>query len=208
MTEKPLSKHALKTRQTRHELLQAAEKIFARDGYEAADLNEIAALAGRTRGAIYAQFKSKEEVFLALIADRRDTHRKRMMKLLESSSDVAENLQTMRAFTLKMLEDSTWAMLLLEFKLFTLRHPESRKNLQSLFAENFRASDARLYNSILGAAPEKDGSISRLLAVQSLYPMLTALQLEAEVSDPPLSKASVRKIALRLFDALLPACDH
>lgn len=202
MTNKPLSKHALKTIQTRHDLLSAAETVFARAGYEGADLNEIAALAGKTRGAIYAQFKSKEEVFLALVADRRDTHRQRMMELLESAATAEERLQSMRAFTMQMLEDSTWGLLLLEFKLFTLRHPETRRNLQELFAENFRTSDARRYNSILGTAPE--GALPRMLAVQSLFPMLTALQLEALVADPPLSKANVRKVAMHVFDSLFP----
>ena len=51
---------------TRARLIQAAEKIFARDGFEAAKLEEIAADAGYTRGAFYANFDSKEDLFLAL----------------------------------------------------------------------------------------------------------------------------------------------
>ena len=47
--------------------MQSAEKIFARDGFEAAKLEEIAADAGYTRGAFYANFDSKEDLFLALL---------------------------------------------------------------------------------------------------------------------------------------------
>ena len=57
MIVKTANKHELKTRETRTLFLQAAETIFVRDGYEGAELGEIAALAGRTKGAIYAQFK-------------------------------------------------------------------------------------------------------------------------------------------------------
>src|SRR5437899_2363276 len=64
--EKPASKHEMKTKETRELLLRAAETVFVRHGYEGAELGEIAALAGRTKGAIYANFKSKEEMFLAL----------------------------------------------------------------------------------------------------------------------------------------------
>ena len=59
MTVKKVNKHELKTRETRELLLQAAKTVFVRDGYEGAELGEIAALAGRTKGAIYAQFESK-----------------------------------------------------------------------------------------------------------------------------------------------------
>jgi AcrR family transcriptional regulator len=67
MTTQKVNKHELRTRETRELLLHAAEKIFVRDGYEGAELGEIAALAGRTKGAIYAHFKSKEDIFLALV---------------------------------------------------------------------------------------------------------------------------------------------
>ncbi len=48
-------------------MIRAAEKIFARDGFEAAKLEEIAAEAGYTRGAFYANFDSKEDLFFALL---------------------------------------------------------------------------------------------------------------------------------------------
>jgi AcrR family transcriptional regulator len=47
--------------------LLAAEQTFARDGYEAARLEDIAARAGYTRGAFYANFASKEDIFFALL---------------------------------------------------------------------------------------------------------------------------------------------
>jgi AcrR family transcriptional regulator len=52
-----------RTDATRRKLLAAAENIFARDGFEAARLEDIAGLAGYTRGAFYANFQSKEDIF-------------------------------------------------------------------------------------------------------------------------------------------------
>lgn len=49
---------------TRQELLRSARAIFARDGFEHARIEDIAANAGRTRGAFYDNFKDKEDVFL------------------------------------------------------------------------------------------------------------------------------------------------
>ena len=51
-------------------LLRAAqEDSSVREGYSGAELGEIAATAGRTKGAIYAQFESKEDIFMALVED-------------------------------------------------------------------------------------------------------------------------------------------
>ena len=51
---------------TRAELLEAARKVFARDGFERARLEDIAEEAGKTRGAFYAHFEDKEDVFFAI----------------------------------------------------------------------------------------------------------------------------------------------
>ena len=59
------SRQRIRTEATRKKLLDSAEQIFARDGFEAARLEDIASMAGYTRGAFYANFESKEECFLA-----------------------------------------------------------------------------------------------------------------------------------------------
>jgi AcrR family transcriptional regulator len=57
----PLNKHQQKTEETRRKLLAAALRIFARDGFERSRLEDIAAEAGYTRGAFYANFATKED---------------------------------------------------------------------------------------------------------------------------------------------------
>ncbi len=52
---------------TRRRLLQAALVVFSRSGYSAASLEEVAAEAGVTRGAIYWHFKSKADLYGALL---------------------------------------------------------------------------------------------------------------------------------------------
>ncbi len=49
------------------EVLEAARRIFARLGYAAANVEEIAKEAGMAKGTIYLYFKSKEEVFAAVL---------------------------------------------------------------------------------------------------------------------------------------------
>jgi AcrR family transcriptional regulator len=57
---------------TRARLLDAAGKVFAERGYQAASVDEIAAAAGLSKGAVYWNFDSKDELFLALLEERID----------------------------------------------------------------------------------------------------------------------------------------
>ena len=54
----------------REHILEAAERVFARRGFENAKLQEISELAGLSMGTIYSIFSSKEELFAALLDER------------------------------------------------------------------------------------------------------------------------------------------
>jgi AcrR family transcriptional regulator len=203
MTVKTANKHELRTKETRALLLQAAETIFVRDGYEGAELGEIAALAGRTKGAIYAQFKSKEDIFLALIDERTQCYRARMERLLAASTTTAGNLEALRTFYLQLAGDQGWSLLLLEFKLFALRHPESKKRLQRLYSAMLSQNDEKRLADILGAAGKGKDAISRVIAIQSLQPMISSLVLEAQMENNLSDKNVIKKVVNRVFDALL-----
>lgn len=49
-------------------MLQAARRLFARLGYSATNVEDIAKEAGMAKGTVYLYFKSKEEVFAAVLA--------------------------------------------------------------------------------------------------------------------------------------------
>lgn len=54
----------------RRALLDAAARLFARQGIEGASLDDVAADAGFTKGAVYSNFGSKEGLVAALVEDR------------------------------------------------------------------------------------------------------------------------------------------
>jgi AcrR family transcriptional regulator len=58
---------ARRQEQRRSEILEAATNVFARVGFAATDVQEIAALAGVGKGTVYRYFPSKEELFLATV---------------------------------------------------------------------------------------------------------------------------------------------
>lgn len=56
-------------RATRHTLLLEAARAFDERGYDAASLSDILAASGRTKGAMYFHFRSKEQLVTDLVAE-------------------------------------------------------------------------------------------------------------------------------------------
>src|SRR5918995_7025815 len=61
---------AEKRERTHEELLLAAEKLFVERGFHATSVDEIAFEAGYTKGAVYSNFESKEDLFFAVYERR------------------------------------------------------------------------------------------------------------------------------------------
>lgn len=57
-------------RETTHaEIIEAAEQLFAKQGYESTSVQDIADKCSMTKGALYHHFKSKEELLEKICAD-------------------------------------------------------------------------------------------------------------------------------------------
>jgi AcrR family transcriptional regulator len=112
---------------TRSELLDAAGRVFARCGYHAAKLEEIAAEAGYTTGAVYSNFSGKKELFLAL--SERELGKRladyRAVAEASSSPDSVEHTATDR-FGQFIREDPDWPLLFFEFWAYGARNRELR----------------------------------------------------------------------------------
>src|ERR1039458_8964230 len=74
-------------------LIEAAERLFVRRGFDDASVEEISETAGWSRGGFYSNFDNKEQVFLAVI-DRRLP--KALDDILQQASDPAERIATVR----------------------------------------------------------------------------------------------------------------
>src|SRR3954454_23385871 len=72
-------------RASRDDLLDAAVRVFARRGYRDAGVDEIAAEAGYSKGALYWHFAGKEQLLQALLDERIDPPVRERVALLESA---------------------------------------------------------------------------------------------------------------------------
>ncbi len=202
------NKHQVKTKETRELLLRAAEEVFVREGYAGAELGEIASIAGRTKGAIYAQFESKEDIFMALVEDHALRYRAEMEKTLADSTSVEQNRAAFRKLCMRLSGDRAWNLLMLEFKLFAIRNPEAKRRYQQFIAKMIPPGAEKRLIGLLGAERKGKQMIGRSLSVQLIQPLLSALTLEALFDPDMLTEQARDKVTERLFDALVEASDH
>ena len=131
--------------QTRDLLVDAAAQVFARRGFEAAALEEIAEVAGYSRGAIYKNFGGKEELFLAVnqrMNERALAHFGELVEELGASFERSSIPDLAAEWRRMFLRDAEIYVLGLEFNLYVLRHPElkpkvverSRQNVEMIAA--------------------------------------------------------------------------
>ena len=197
------NKQQLRTRDTQARLLDAAEEIFVRDGYEGAQLDEIAAMAGRSKGAVYTHFKSKEDLFLALFEHRTRSYIERLANSLQECTNRKQSLEAFRKFYVELVRDRSWPILTLEFKLFALRHPESKERLRKAFDMSKTTNDNALYKQTFGQLFGR-GKTDNDLSLLALGPIVSGLILESHFEPEILSEDALRQILGRIFEALFP----
>ena len=117
---------------TRRELLLSAREIFARDGFEHARLEDIASNIGKTRGALYGNFKNKEDVFYAIFEQNIERDRAELASLLCAAPTVEKRIQALVKYLIDVSRDRERMLLNLEFKLYAIRHPRKRQRLANL----------------------------------------------------------------------------
>ncbi len=112
--------------QTRDRLIDAAETVFARRGFETATLDEIAAAAGYTKGAVYSNFASKTELVIALIERRMSIQAAEHAQRFEGQ-DLAAMTRGLESGPHEDPEaQKQWLLLAMEFWLHAMRDDRAR----------------------------------------------------------------------------------
>jgi AcrR family transcriptional regulator len=170
-------------------LLDAAERLFRRDGYAATSLDRIAGEAGYTKGAVYSNFPNKEAVFLALDARHSERHVSAWRAALPAAASEEVRLHALGQYIAQMfVEQRDWALVASEFWALAAR----RADLRQAWTTTHRAARAAFAELLAEALPEAGLRGRRAgdeLAVQALA-MLEGLGVQAAV-DPELDMAGL-----------------
>jgi AcrR family transcriptional regulator len=118
-----------KRQRTRTALLESARALIREKGYERTTLEEVAKRAGMTTGAIYGNFRNRDELFIAL----GQTYWAPVVPDVPSGASFAEAMRAMAAATLIAVEERTpVAVGRLTGLAYTLTNDELRARVQEI----------------------------------------------------------------------------
>lgn len=122
----PRLTRAQRQAQTRSQLLATAREIFLRDGYAATSVERVAEAAHFSKGAVYSNFRSKDELCVAVLDEIRAD---RMVELagLVSAPTTQERLEAFEKWAARVIGDPEWTMLELEFAVRARHDPSLRE---------------------------------------------------------------------------------
>ena len=187
---------------TRELLLDAAIEVFAQRGYHGASLEDVAAVAGFTKGAVYSNFETKADLFMALLV--RETARRNAALAAAIAREPMEELPQVAGHWLERQagEHRDWDVLTVEFWLAAARDPEIADRLRAgrrdIINQLGKVVDARLAES--GSQPGLDGrEIVVLLDALGTGLLMNSI-LEPEVVRPELFSRAITKLLAPMTD--------
>ena len=165
--------------EVRGRVLRAAGEVFAGRGFAAASLDQVAAAAGFTKGAVYSNFGSKDELFLALMEAEGARRIDAVEAALRTTGDLSGALAAVGAELSR--RDSTWQLLFLEFWQRAVRDAEVRRAFVAS-RRTLRARVTEVVERFLAERPVRTGWDAPSLTVV-LLALANGLALEA-LPDP------------------------
>jgi AcrR family transcriptional regulator len=179
MSRAPSTRRRPTREQTRERVLDAAARVFANRGFAAASLDDVAAAAGLTKGAIYSNFRGKDELILALMEQRIVARTSAAADAFARAADADGGVEDTGARLIEAVHaDADWQRLFIEYWAHAMREPElrarlaqRRRDLRSAIARSIeRVADEHSLD--LGIAPEHAAvvilALSNGLAIEGL----------------------------------------
>jgi TetR/AcrR family fatty acid metabolism transcriptional regulator len=187
----------------RARILQAAAKVFARKGYFAAKVSEVARKAGVADGTIYLYFRNKEDILVSLFDEVMAEHLERGRVEIASAKGAAAGLLAIAEHHLKLLGSNR--------DLAVVFQVELRQSTK--FMERFTASWLQDYFALLDgviAAGQQEGSLRsdlpRKVVVKAFFGALDEMVTSWILSrkDYDLSRLAAPVVDLFLRGAAVP----
>jgi AcrR family transcriptional regulator len=189
------------TESNRRGVLEAARGQFLDKGFHGASLDAIAEEAGFSKGVVYSQFGSKNELFLALLAERIEQRHERLRELAAALSG-PEGLEALaRDATGASADSAAWQALLLEFRAHAARDAALNDRYLALHRRTIG-----YVSEILADLFERGGSPPPLpLAMLATLFLAIGTGLTAELLvDPGLDVRAMASHVARALGAMAP----
>lgn len=91
---------------TREKILKVASRIFGKYGFQKTTMDEIARTAHKAKGSLYYYFRSKEELFLAVVEAEMETLRQALLEVMKNPSDASSMIRNYMLTRMKVLAEA------------------------------------------------------------------------------------------------------
>ena len=171
--------------------------MFNRLGYHGASLEAVAEAAGFTKGAVYSNFATKQDLFMALLDRNNDARVSATEQALGSWSLEQAIEMTPAALRAQARAEEDWDLLTIEFFLAAMRDPELRKRLVAGTREAWErygvVMDERIRKA--GLRPGFTGAQLAQLINAFASGLLLQYYLDPEGTDLDAATRALRRIA-------------
>ena len=183
--------------ETRSRLLDAARRTFVQRGYEASSVEEIAELAGYSRGAVYSNFRDKDDLYVTVLELCMATKIAELRTAVAGHVNQAERAAVLRAFFVNDREDDT-PILYAELQLAAARHAELRRKLRALFERHLAG--------VLAVVTGEPLPVERFRVVfLTMFAAIEGLALQRASGNATIE--NVREARAIVFDAVYPVIE-
>jgi AcrR family transcriptional regulator len=193
--------------QTRTALVDAAERLFVEQGFHATSLDAVAAEAGYTKGAVYSNFASKEDLFFAVYERRLDARLAEFEAIIESAPTARDALHAAALTAVPRTARDGWLAVFFEFWAHVLRHGELRERFAALHRRIIEPLEAGLIRHAEEVGEPLPDDPRKLATAR--YAMQLGLQLERmtqpDVVDPELG---ARMLGLSTAEGVTDGVPH
>jgi AcrR family transcriptional regulator len=87
-----------RSERSRKKILDSARAVFFEEGFEHANLDEVARRAGLAKGTIYRHFDSKAELYVEVLVQNADTFLERMRRVVEPRDGAEDQIRRLARF--------------------------------------------------------------------------------------------------------------
>jgi AcrR family transcriptional regulator len=186
---------AARQEETRAALVETAARMFMANGYHATSLDAIAREAGFTKGAVYGNFQSKEDLFLEVYAQRAQRFVEETAALIDELGPAETLRRLARETSTRRGREDGWLAVYFEFWAHVLRNPHLRARFAAL-----RARSRQPLEAALTQVAEADGRRTPwnlTPAVVAMNALQLGLALE-RLTDPDVVPATLAERISRL----------
>src|SRR6202011_1863068 len=187
--------------QTRATLIAVGRRHFLRYGLGGAVAEKIAEDAGYSRGALYANFDGKEELFVAVIREEQARHLNIFRSLLEEEPSSKKRLKKMRDTIANLLTDHDWIVLRAEFEAGALRNERIRWTFVEVHREQVRDGGNLIRN--LARSSEIHMGVKPNEFIMIILNLTHGLAVTQKILGAELSPKGTRHLIHSLFDHFL-----